>query len=240
MNPVQEAFAFEYVVAWALDIDGDIEVDILPPSMLRRGVVPRSGNVWLIFSQPDDELGNLASIASCLSDVEQQRAATFLFETDRLRYVRSHAFVRACLASLLGCHPAQIRFAATLNGKPVLAASSFHGSDLHFSLSRSGDVCVLAVSASPVGVDIERIRSIAEMRAIAMNLWGSVALERLDRIPDETGQAAAFIRWWTGHEATVKCSGAGLSDELADLPDAGSGRVGWLHGLPQLQAGPVA
>lgn len=238
MNDVREPVVSEHVVAWALDIGGDIKVDVLPPSMLGRGVVPRVSQVLLIFSRLDDEIDDLPM--SHLSDEEQRRVGALRFQRDRLRYARSHLFVRTCLASLLGCHPVQVRIAVAVNGKPVLAASPAHGSDLHFSLSRSGDLLVLALSGSPVGVDIERVRPIAEMRAMAMNLWGNAALERLDRISDESEQTALFFRWWTGHEARVKCSGKGLGDEIADLPDTGSQRIGWLQAPLQRPAGSVA
>ena len=238
MNEADDSVVSEHVVAWALDIGGDIEVDVLPPSMLGRGPDPRIGQILLVFSRLDDEIHDLTK--SCHSAEERQRVRALRFERDRIRYARSHAFLRSCLAALLGCHPVQVRIVTVANGKPVLAASPAHGSNLHFSMSRSGDVCVLAVSGSPVGVDIERIRPIAEMRAMAMNLWGTAALKRLDQISDETEQRAIFFRWWTGHEATVKCSGAGLGDEIADLPDSCSGRIGWLQELPWLPAGSAA
>lgn len=73
---------------------------------------------------------------------------------------------------------------------------------LRFNLSHSGDVTLVAVARdSEVGVDVERIRPVIEMRAIARRWLGR------DDIADEQ----EFFRVWTRHEAMVKALGVGLS-----------------------------
>ena len=73
---------------------------------------------------------------------------------------------------------------------------------MRFNLSHSGDVTLIAVARdSEVGVDVERIRPVIEMHAIARRWLGR------DDIADEQ----EFFRVWTRHEAMVKALGVGLS-----------------------------
>jgi 4'-phosphopantetheinyl transferase len=91
---------------------------------------------------------------------------------------------------------------------------------LRFNLSHSGDVTLVAVARdTEVGVDVERIRPVIEMQAIARRWLGR------DDIADEP----EFFRVWTRHEAMVKALGIGLSGTAGSFDgfvaeiDAGAG-----------------
>lgn len=85
-------------------------------------------------------------------------------------------------------------------GKPLL-------NGVYFNLSHSGGMVALAVSAAPVGCDIERLRSApvgVERRFTAAErkyLCGFTGVER-DR---------AFFGLWTAKESYLKMTGEGLS-----------------------------
>ena len=101
------------------------------------------------------------------------------------------------LARYLGRVPG--RFEKGPHGKPRLAGENGW---LRFNLSHSGDVTLIAVARDvEVGVDVERIRPVIEMHAIARRWLGR------DDIADER----EFFRAWTRHEAMVKALGVGLS-----------------------------
>ena len=73
---------------------------------------------------------------------------------------------------------------------------------MRFNLSHSGDVTLVAVARdSEVGVDVERIRPVIEMRAIARRWLGR----------DDMADEREFLRAWTRHEAMLKALGVGLS-----------------------------
>jgi len=91
---------------------------------------------------------------------------------------------------------------------------------LRFNLSHSGDVTLIAVARdSEVGVDVERIRPVIEMRTIARRWLGR----------DDIAGEQEFFRAWTRHEAMVKALGVGLSgaaesfDGVVAEIDAGPG-----------------
>ena len=84
-------------------------------------------------------------------------------------------------------------------------------SDLAFNLSHSDDLAVVAVAtAAAVGVDIERIRPLADLDRLAASCLTARERGRLATI--EPGrQPEAFLRAWTCKEAYAKAIGAGLS-----------------------------
>ncbi len=87
-------------------------------------------------------------------------------------------------------------FDRTPLGKPVLK----NREDLHFSLSHAGHYAVCALSAQPVGVDVETHRCTP---AIARRFFHP---EELHRDDPET-----LCRLWTAKEAFVKALGGGLT-----------------------------
>jgi phosphopantetheinyl transferase len=87
--------------------------------------------------------------------------------------------LREVLARYLGAEPGEIELVVGERGKPRLA-----GGQLHFNLSHSGALGLVAVCAErEVGVDVERLRPKRE---------------------------AAFYWRWAQHEARLKCLGTGL------------------------------
>ena len=90
------------------------------------------------------------------------------------------------------------------HGKPYLPESG-----VSFNLSHAGRWAVLAASVSPVGVDIERIRS--GERGVARRFFCPEETALLDAIPDETQRNAMFFRLWTLKESFLKATGLGLS-----------------------------
>ena len=91
-----------------------------------------------------------------LSDGERARAARFVFERDRIRFVSAHAGLRRVLGALLGIEPSALRFVEDAGGKPRLAGSAA----VFFNLSHSHDLAAVAVSvgAAPLpAVDANKV-----------------------------------------------------------------------------------
>lgn len=82
----------------------------------------------------------------------------------------------------------------------------------HFNLSHSGDYAVLAVSDSPVGIDIEHKKNRYE--AVAKRCFCKEEYEDImeGAVPQE--QQMRFLQYWTMKEARIKCSGEGMSIPL--------------------------
>src|SRR5262249_14690457 len=123
--------------------------------------------------------------------------------------VLGRSFVRTLLGTYAGEEPGRVRLEATEAGKPFLAGCP----GVQFNLSHCEDRGVLAVANRRVGVDLERVRDVAEADAIAARLFGDSEVEALRAFPPPQ-RSEAFLRCWTRKEAYVKGKGGGLLTPL--------------------------
>ncbi|UQX05396.1 4'-phosphopantetheinyl transferase superfamily protein [Streptomyces sp. RerS4] len=171
--------------------------------------------------------------ARVLDARERRRAASLHRYADRRCYVAAHVALRVLLGAYLGLAPERVRLVrepcpccGEPHGRPAVA-----GAGLHFSLSHSGDLALLAFAASPVGVDVqvtgaggdvaEEVRGVLHPREEA-ELARCDAASRMD----------AFARAWVRKEAYLKGLGTGLArstalDYLGTGASPASGPPGW-------------
>jgi 4'-phosphopantetheinyl transferase len=143
-----------------------------------------------------------------LSPDERARAARLAAGDVRRRFVASRAALRDILAAYVGASPAGLRFRYGPHGKPALAPPLEW---LHFNLAHSQDLAVVAVARRPVGVDVERVRPLADgPLALAARTFAPGEVAALRAAP-QSQQLDEFFRYWTCKEAYVKARGAGLS-----------------------------
>ena len=143
-----------------------------------------------------------AAVLPPLLAEQAERAARFTSDEVRLRYIRSHAILRAILGGL-GL-PDEYR--SDERGKPYLPGLP----DIHFSLSRSHSMALYAVADGvAVGADIERIRPLPEYEQIAERFLPASAHLALLEAPEATREHE-FFRAWTRQEAALKALGIGL------------------------------
>lgn len=91
------------------------------------------------------------------------------------------------------------------HGKPYLADRS----DVHFSISHCRSAIAVAVSDSPIGVDVEAFRSFSDgLLDKSMNPSEKAAILASEE-PQE-----AFASLWTRKEAVFKLLGTGITDNL--------------------------
>lgn len=146
-------------------------------------------------------------------DVEERaRAAAFVFDQHRHRYIVAHCFLRSVLASALGVTPASLAFSATEHHKPYLAAHP-----IAFNMSHADGVAYVAIaSAGDLGVDVELHRSMEDLLGVARLVFSpSEVTEVREASGDE--QLAKFLRCWTRKEAYVKALGVGLGAALTSI-----------------------
>jgi 4'-phosphopantetheinyl transferase len=150
-----------------------------------------------------------------LSSDERERAARFVFERDRRRFVVGRGALRSILASYLGSPPGSIRFAYGEHGKPMLAESTDAGS-LEFNASGSEELAVCAVTVGrKVGVDIELCR-LPHDDTVVEQCFSPAERQAFGTLASEE-KPAAFYRLWTRKEAYLKATGAGLSRPLSSF-----------------------
>lgn len=145
--------------------------------------------------------------AAVLDEAERERAAAFPRAEDRRRFEVVHGAARSIVGRRLGVAPAGLRWTVGMNGKPELG----HG--VHVSLSYAEELCLLAVAARPVGVDVQRSEP---AQAVARRFFPPAET----RVPALTPDG--LTRLWVRKEALVKAAGGRLMDGLhvpVDTPD---------------------
>lgn len=91
------------------------------------------------------------------------------------------------------------------NGKLYLPNSS-----LHFNLSHSGSIAMIAVSENHVGCDVELIRPIGILQT-AEHFFCDSEYELLKNTVSEQEQIILFYRLWTLKESFMKAIGLGMN-----------------------------
>jgi 4'-phosphopantetheinyl transferase len=181
-------------------------------------------HVWRIAldgvtSSPD-------GLRSCLSAEEEGRAALLRAPRERERFIVSRIALRDILSRYHGLPAAEIPLARERGGRPFVEGAH----RLFFSLSHTAGAALVAVAGSAVGVDVERVRPVGRLDAIARRVLHPDTAELLAHMPPAQRQAA-FLDAWTQREAHVKAVGGGLfrtADVLPfdpALPDDGSTRT---------------
>jgi 4'-phosphopantetheinyl transferase len=151
-----------------------------------------------------------AAASMVLSADERARATRFRFEQHARMYVNAHAALRLLLARYLRTSPAGLPIVADLHGRPRLAFPDW----LHFNLSHSGDIALVAVSGhAQVGVDIEQVRDMPDCVDIARRYFAPGEVEHLLELAP-ADRIGGFFVTWTRKEAYIKALGLGLSFPL--------------------------
>lgn len=153
-------------------------------------------------------LDNVTRDARVLAPAEQERAARFVFQVHRARYINAHVALREILAQYTQTPAEDLAFQTNEYGKPFLASDPA----LYFNLAHSHAFALLAVTRQgPVGVDIEHRRDDFEPLSLAERFFAprEVALVR--------EQPARFFEIWTRKEAFIKALGMGVSFPLREF-----------------------
>ncbi|NIO42434.1 MAG: 4'-phosphopantetheinyl transferase superfamily protein [Burkholderiales bacterium] len=118
--------------------------------------------------------------------------------------------LRLLLSTFNGQDPHAIHICNGSLGKPYVSG---HG--LHFSLSHSSDVALIAITNSgPIGVDIERVRPDLGIDGFTRGLFAASEVARIESLPTGS-RIRAWFQAWTRLEAVAKASGEGLLEYVA-------------------------
>jgi 4'-phosphopantetheinyl transferase len=168
-------------------------------------------DVWVIAL---DVVSGEDAARGDLTAHELDRARRLRFEVDRRRFVAGRSALRQILGRCLGVSPVDVSLVVAPGGKPYLDTAR-HRERVWFNLSHSGDLALLAVSADgEVGVDVERVRPLPDLEAVAARWFSPREQAALAALPPE-GRVRAFFSCWTLKEAYLKACGDGLSRRLA-------------------------
>ncbi len=176
--------------------------------------LPRHGGIVVWRVGLERSAGELERCLAVLSADEVAAADRYHFAQHRDAYVLSRGSLRLLLASYLGAGAGDIQFAYGEYGKPRI--STPEGADVHFNLSHSGNVAMIAVGRAPIGVDVEKEREVRCLEDVARRFFTPAEAAVVVDLPVGR-RRAAFFRCWTRKEAVIKALGKSIAHLSATL-----------------------
>jgi len=144
-----------------------------------------------------------------LAPDEIERAGRYHQEKDQLRFIISRGMLRLLLGKYLNQKPINIHLEIGANKKPFV--QNRRGDDLHYNVSHSGDLILIAVSNSEVGIDIEKINDSFSYKEILPHNFSDEEILFIKKPED-------FYLLWTRKEALLKATAKGIDDDLPLIP----------------------
>lgn len=191
--------------------------------LLDKAVELRPGIIMPVFENDglevlafmlDVEQDIIRRISIYLNEEERRRAQGLRLEQDRRRFVATRGQLRRVLASKLGISPSDVELEYGRLGKPHLS-HRMPARDLRFSVSRSADVAIIALSTrQEIGVDIEAILPVPEADEIAALCFSASEYESYTALGPED-RLQGFLQRWTRLEAISKALGCGLGQRIS-------------------------
>lgn len=148
-----------------------------------------------------------------LSEDELTRLHRYRFEKDQRRFAVARSGLRQILGRYTQTNPEDIVFDYSPRGKPAL---KFNSQGLEFNLSHSGECALCGVARSPLGVDIEQLRSMDRLGGLVQRCLTPREQRSLQQQP-ASEQSTAFLKYWTCKEAYLKATGQGISESLTAI-----------------------
>jgi len=164
-------------------------------------------DIWKI------KLRDISSVSEDLiSNDERLKASRFLHAKDRTSFICRRAALRILLSRYTDTQPSEIEFTIGENKKPEMRTES---NKIHFNVSHSGELALIAISNSPIGVDIERIEPGFKYDDILKHSFSELEISGIEQAADSR---EVFFRLWTRKEALTKANSKGLDDDLRYIP----------------------
>lgn len=152
---------------------------------------------------------NEDEVLGALTPSERQRAERYRDGRPRDQFARSRGLLRHLLGRYLAVDPISVPIGYDGDGKPFLEGEG--GPRLHFNVSHTDGLAIMAVADCRVGIDVERIREIRSARGLIERFFAPEELHQYLRL-EERLQPMAFLRGWTCKEAVLKGIGCGSRD----------------------------
>lgn len=147
-----------------------------------------------------------------LNKDELVKASRFVRVKDRESFISRRTALRILLSRYTEIPPSKIEFIAGKNKKPERKSES---NNIRFNVSHSGELILIAISSTEVGIDIERIESNFNYFDILKHSFNK---REISQIEHAANSLELFFRFWTRKEALSKASAKGLDDDLKDIP----------------------
>ena len=137
---------------------------------------------------------------------ERQRADRLINPAIKNNFIIFRGFLRQTLSKYTKCSPEKIIINYGEHGKPSVDG-------IHFNLSHSENLCVIAVSSMPIGIDLEYTSKSIDFLKIAKRYFSSQDFNFIKAAPDEK-QKTLFYELWCKREAYSKMLGISVWNTL--------------------------
>ncbi|HEY3789501.1 MAG TPA: 4'-phosphopantetheinyl transferase superfamily protein, partial [Urbifossiella sp.] len=177
---------------------------VYPCPSLAPPAAPAAEEVHVFVAHPGRLPFCLEELAEMLTPDERDRAARYRAGTVREQFIAGRGLLRRMLAGYLGTTPHAVPITYILNGKPVLVDSP-----LHFNVTHTNGLALIAIAPRRIGVDVERTRTIPDVDGLVGRFFSAAEQAAYRQVPIERRQAA-FFRGWVCKEAVIKAAGASV------------------------------
>ena len=188
-------------------------------------------HVWRV---PLNPLNQAEHYSRVLSDDERERVSRFYFPHHAKRYAVAHTALREILAAYEDVDPKALQFTTGEHGKPEFANGGvINPTNLHFNLSHSGDLALIAVARSgAVGVDVEQWRTNVQHLEIAERFFSPHEQASLRALSGNEAILRGFFSMWSRKEAYLKATGHGIARGLHHFDVSMDSAADAVPGLP--------
>jgi 4'-phosphopantetheinyl transferase len=166
---------------------------------------PAADEVRVVVVPLDSPPAAADELLDCLTDEERARAVRYKVESARRQFVTGRALLRRMLGEALGLPVRDVPIRYNANGKPLLA-----GSQLHFNVTHTDGLALVALARRAVGIDVERVRAVANPEGLVGRFFSPAERVAFLALAAEL-RAAGFFRGWTSKEALIKASGLSVA-----------------------------
>ncbi|MEM7195446.1 MAG: 4'-phosphopantetheinyl transferase superfamily protein [Pseudomonadota bacterium] len=150
-------------------------------------------------------LHHLSADIQYLNEEEILRSKQFRFEIDRSRFVIGRNLVRLGIGKIAGQNPQDVQISVE-HGRPFCKGTK---DAIEFSISHSGEWVCVAFSTRPIGFDIEQIRKIHDMDAVARRVMTEIEYQNYNKLHGSP-KTHAFFNLWSRKEAVMKLTHLGF------------------------------
>lgn len=146
-------------------------------------------------------------LLGCLTPEERERADRYSVARARHQFVVGRGLLRLVLGGQLGLAPGDVPICYTGVGKPALVEPH---AGLHFNVTHTDGLALIAFARRPVGIDVERIRPLSDPEGMVGRFFSIAEQESYLTLVPEV-RAAGFFRGWTCKEAIIKAVGLSVA-----------------------------
>lgn len=170
-------------------------------------LAPGEITVWKFV--PSELFKYAAQFEELLSTHEKQRLERFADAAARREFLVCRGVLHWLLAVLSGEELSKTQVREDSLGKPYLEAEA-HNHPLEFNIAHTEGLCLIACARElALGVDVERVKPLPELNAMAQKYLASREKAQWDRAP-ASQKTELFYRFWSAKEALLKAFGSGL------------------------------